>query len=40
MIIKTALIGFIALLLTACAAPNRHSDWGVISREVQRTINR
>lgn len=37
---KGALIGVIAILLVGCASPQREPDWGAISREVGRTINR
>jgi hypothetical protein len=40
MIIRLALLGFVAVLLAACAAPNRHSDWHTITRETGRVLNR
>ena len=37
---KGALIGLLAVILAGCAAPRHNTDWGGISREVGRTINR
>lgn len=39
-IAKGAFIGAIVILLVGCAAPQREPDWGTISREVGRAINR